>query len=111
MYRDDIPMTELKTLKDIDSCENPLHETNKSSCGDCSVSTLILKEEAIKWIKHLRAETKEDPNAKICEVQLFTDNKKRKGNPIGKAMHDSVRRETYNYILEKWIKEFFNISE
>src|SRR3990167_7198323 len=102
-------MVELKTLKDL---EKPI------GCyvGCEQGNTLVvnhddLKQEAIKWIKELRKETKENPEDKLCDIQLFTDNKKRKCNPIGTALADSVRRETWNYITEKWIKDFFNITE
>ena len=91
-------MNNLKTLKDFEPDITMCHKED-------------LKKEAISYIKELRLESIESPNDKICDIQLFIDDKKRENNAIGKAMHDSVRRETQNYILEKWIKNFFNITE
>ena len=93
-------------------CNHRLTEDMRGTC-DCEFSPdwEELKQEAIKWVKVLREEAKQNPNDKIVDTLLFTDGKKRKGNPIGKALHDSVKRYTYNYILVRWIKEFFNLTE
>ena len=92
-------MTELKTLKDLsDNCL--LRKDN------CCVPNYVkeLKQEAIKWVKLIEKD-------KTIGIQLFTDRKKRKGNPIGTAYYGDEERKIINREKIEFIKHFFNITE
>ena len=67
--------TELKTLKDLNS-ELILLRNKK----DKWILEKELRQEAIKWVKILREQAKENPNDELIEVNLFTNNEKRKAN-------------------------------
>jgi len=90
-------MTELKTLKDF--------KTPKGCDYICKTLVLRdLKQEAIKWVKEISKD-------RSIGVQLFTDGKKRKGNPIGKAIYGDEERKLINKEKIEWIKHFFNLTE
>ncbi|MEK6880556.1 MAG: hypothetical protein AABY22_13145 [Nanoarchaeota archaeon] len=54
-------------------------------------------------IKLLESESKENPKDKICEIDISLADSEKK--IVGKALMNSVDRETYNYIIIKSIRE------
>ena len=91
-------MTELKTLKDCEDvsldCEDKGHRY---------ISERELKAKAVKWVKEIRKD-------RTIGVQLFTDRKKRKGNPIGKAIYGDEERKIINREKEELLIDFFNLT-
>jgi len=87
-------MTELKTLKDFEEIGNI----------DCQRRFNLLRQEAIKQVEEISKD-------RSIVVQLFTDGKKRKGNPIGKAIYGDEERKLINKEKIELIKHFFNLTE
>jgi hypothetical protein len=110
--------TELKTLKDLKIFKWNDNEYENMDISDeeytkgvkaevlrkDSVRIEELKSEAIKWVKEIIKD-------RSIGVQLFTDGKKRKGNPIGKAIYGDEERKLINNEKIDWIISFFNLTE
>ena len=100
-------MTELKTLKDLTDLVFKRYTAGYVPSKAMKFQADLIKElkaEAIKWVKEIQKD-------RTIGVQLFTDGKKRKGNPIGTAYYGDEERKIINQEKIDFIMEFFNITE